>query len=243
LLVLGLDFETTGIDPYADRVLEVGLALWDVERRRPVCQSDFFVQPDIFVPKEVWDEVTPIHGICQEDLDKFGVPECEAIRTVNEWVLKADAVVAHNGTMFDKLFFEAWNARNFALSPAGSPLWIDTRLDTPEPMTGSLVCIAAKKGFLNPFPHQALSDVLAMLRILDEYDFPKVLERARIPNILVEFVGPFESKEQAKENGFYWNGYAREKATKQWLKTIKETDFDAENERAKPYKIKRTVFR
>jgi DNA polymerase-3 subunit epsilon len=126
-------------------------------------------------------------------------------------------------------------------------MWIDTRLDVPKPMIGKLIAIAAEHGFLNPFPHQALSDVLTMLRILDEYDFEAVLARARIPNIMVEFVGPFESKDHAKECGFYWNGFSNQsnggRPTKQWLKTIKECDFAREDQAARPYKIRRVTSR
>jgi DNA polymerase-3 subunit epsilon len=119
------------------------------------------------------------------------------------------------------LFWEEW-CRRCTTSPVPKT-WIDTRLDTPEPMKGTLVCLAAQKGFLNPFPHQALSDVLTMLRILDGYDFNAVIERARIPNVTIRMDVPFESKDHAKELGYYWRP-----ETKQWLKAIKLCDLEKE---------------
>lgn len=226
MILLGLDYETTGFDPHFDRVIEVGLALWDVERHKPISQRDFYVKPEIEIPQHKWDEVTPIHGITKEDVEKYGIDDKKALDLVNGFVSKADAIVAHNGTQFDQLFEHAWNERY--LQAPSSAIWIDTRLDVPEPMTGALICIAAKKGFLNPFPHQALSDVLTMLRILDGYDIAAVIERAKIPNITVQMNVPFESKDHAKELGYYWKP-----DSKQWLKAIKLCDLDTEKTKSR----------
>lgn len=227
MIILGLDYETTGFDPVTDRVIEVGLALWDVERRKPISQRDFYVKPEIEIPQEKWDEVTPIHGITKEDVEKYGIPDHKAWELMSGFISKADAIVAHNGTMFDKNFYEAWCAR-YLCQPLPT-LWVDTRLDVPEPMTGSLVCIAAKKGFLNPFPHQALSDVLTMLKILEGYDIAAVIERAKIPNILIQMIVPFESKDHAKELGYYWEPYP----LKEWRKAIKLCDLEKERDATK----------
>lgn len=223
MLLLGLDLETSGLDPEKDRVLEIGLAHWDVERRRAVRQMDALVKPEIEIPEERWRELEPIHGIRREDVEKYGRESSEAIRIINQWGANADFVVAHNGTSFDKKFIDAWGKREWGI-PIQGWRWIDTRLDVPEPLTGSLVCIAAKNGFLNPFPHQALSDVLTMLRILDGFDIPKVIERAKIPNVLVAALGlPFERKDEAKNRGYYW---APE--LKQWRKAMKACDVEKE---------------
>lgn len=236
-LVLGLDFETTGLDPEKDRVVEVGLALWDTVLRRPAAMIDFFVDPGPYIDDQRWAEAEAIHLIPRGLVRKFGMSEKDAVKRINSMALQAEFIVAHNGTDFDALFYAAMGRRNTDEDLAFRP-WVDTRIDVPEPMNGKLVCIAAQRGFLNPFPHNALSDVLTMLRVLDSYDFAKVLERARVPNMLVEFVGPFASKDHAKQNGFYWNGYDKARPTKQWLKRIKATDFEAEARAAKPYSIR-----
>ena len=226
-LILGLDFETSGLDPVNDRVLEVGLALWDTERHKPVSQRDFYVKPEIEIPDHKWEEIAPITGITKRDIELYGIADRKGFDLTQGFISKAEAIVAHNGTMFDKLFFEAWYSRHLphGAVTVGLPeyLWIDTRLDTPEPMTGSLVCQAAKKGFLNPFPHQALSDVLTMLRILDGYDFDAVVERAKIPNITIQMNVPFSDKDHAKDLGYYWRPEG-----KQWLKAIKLCDLEKE---------------
>lgn len=239
MLVLGLDFETTGLNPKEDRITEVGLCLWHTIRRRPVYQEDFLVNPLVTVPKETWELISSITSITEGDVSEYGLLPTEALDRITRLTDQADAIVAHNGTEFDKLFLGTWHDRLGI--PQQHKLWVDTRLDLPEPLTGQLICIAAKHGFLNPFPHQALSDVLTMMRILDGYDLDKVVERARIPNIMVEFIGPFASKDKAKENGFYWNGYKEVNPTKQWLKKIKLCDFDKENEAARPYRIKEAL--
>lgn len=222
MLVLGLDFETSGLDPVHDRVLEVGLALWDTERRKPISQRDFYVRPEIEIPDHKWEEIAPITGITKADVELYGINENKALDLINGFMFKADAVVAHNGTMFDKLFYDAWKGRH--VDCTCPRLWIDTRLDVPEPMTGALICLAAKKGFLNPFPHQALSDVLTMLRILDGYDFNAVIERAKIPNIIVQMNVPFSDKDHAKELGYYWEPAP----LKEWRKAIKLCDLEKE---------------
>lgn len=216
-LILGLDFETSGLDPVNDRVLEVGLALWDTERHKPISQQDFYVKPEIEIPDHKWEEIAPITGIVKADIDLYGIPDRKGFNLIQGFMSKAKAIVAHNGTMFDKLFYEAWESR-YRVVPM-NPLWIDTRLDTPEPMVGKLICLAAQKGFLNPFPHQALSDVLTMLRILDGYDFDTVIERAKIPNITVCMSVPFADKDYAKKLGYYWRPEG-----KMWLKVIKACD-------------------
>lgn len=231
MILLGLDTETTGFSPKDDRVVEIGLVHWDVELHRAVRQYDFLVKPEIELPAEKWAEVAPIHGITREIVEAYGVGDAEAACAAHSWYEDVDAVVAHNGTLFDKLVMAAWFERNGLSVPP--VVWVDTRLDVPEPLTGNLTCIAAKKGFLNPFPHQALSDVLTMLRILDGFDIPKVIERARIPNIFVQSNVSFENKEQAKERGYYW----RPAPWKQWLKCIKECDYDKEAIEA-PFKIR-----
>ncbi|MGH3427716.1 MAG: 3'-5' exonuclease [Mycobacteriales bacterium] len=228
-LLLGLDFETSGLDPKVDRVVEVGLVHWCVEKRMPVRLAGFLVKPDIEIAAEKWAEIEPITEITKDDVESFGRPSEEALAIVTTWaklaVQSGGALCAFNGTDFDKLFLEEWQRRFGGFVQTWG--WIDTRLDVPEPLTGSLLCIAAKQGFLNPFPHRAVTDVLTMLRVLDSYDIEKVIERSKIPNVTVQALVSFDDKDKAKKRGYYWKP-----ETKEWLKRMKECDVEKENAEA-----------
>lgn len=239
MLILGLDFETTGVDHVKDRVLEVGAALQCTDTGRTIRQEDYLVVPDIPIPDEVWAEVTPIHGITKELVEKYGVMQAEGLDRLNWYVEQAEAIVAFNGTEFDQLFYQEWNTRRYMHGNGWwlHKRWIDTRLDVPEPIAGSLITLCAKAGFLNPFPHQALSDVLSMLRLLGKYDMEQVVERARIPNVHVQALVSFDDKDKAKERG-YWFTWNTHRPFKAWVKKIKECDLEQEAKSC-PFKVKR----
>jgi hypothetical protein len=67
----------------------------------------------------------------------------------------------------------------------------------------NLEYLASAHGLINPHPHQALSDVDVMLRIMDQYDFAKIERLAKEENIqLTCFTRPGEEEEIAKKLGF-----------------------------------------
>jgi DNA polymerase III subunit epsilon len=222
-LILGLDLETSGLDPQEDCILEVGLVDWDIEARQPVRMKGFLVKPDREISDEKWAVITGLNGITKELVDLYGLPPAEALRSIKFAMRSALAVVAFNGDEFDRLFY-----LNLAGADAHAIPWVDTRLDCAKPRQGSLILQCAMAGFLNPFPHRSVTDVLSMFKLIsdDGEDFHAMIERAKIPNIIVGAVGlPFERKDEAKDRGYFWDAPAR-----LWKKKIKACDLAKEGQ-------------
>jgi DNA polymerase III subunit epsilon len=222
--ILGIDFETTGLDLVEDRVTEVGMVLWDIPSKTPVQISGFLVK----TPKPITEEITKLTGITREMLDAFGVEEPKALKAVEQFVRKTDYVMAHNGADFDKPLLENWLAREKVELPAKT--WIDSKTDLPAAAyqkSAGLKYMAADHGFLYD-GHRAVNDVLAMLKILSFYDVETVIERAKQPTIHVQAMVTFDTNKLAKERGYHWKP-----ETKQWVKPIKANELEQEEKEAK----------
>jgi DNA polymerase-3 subunit epsilon len=137
--------------------------------------------------------------------------------------------MAHNGLGFDKPILASNFARLGVLLPDRT--WIDTMLDLPLARFKSraLGHLAADHGFLNPFAHRALFDVLTMLRVASSYDIKDVLASARSPVVTVQALcaKPWEdggaSTDEAKRNGFRWDG-----GNKRWVKQLRQAALESQ---------------
>jgi len=217
MLILGLDFETNSSDPKTCDVLEVGAALWHVERKIPLSFLSTYVSGMTVKP-----EAQVFNGIQQEDLDLYGQPLDAARLQLLDMVERCDAIVAHNGTRFDRPIFER-------LINLKKP-WVDTMTDVAYPKhitTRSLTGLAAEHDILNPFRHRAVFDVLTMLRLLSHYDFPTVLTYSQIPLVEVRAHTSFQEKHRAKARGYYWDADRMF-----WVKSFKETEVERERAEA-----------
>lgn len=232
--ILGLDFETTctdPIDPREARIIEIGAVLWDTTRGCPL----------VLVNRTVWhasyqydSRIEGLTGMTLEDLQTFGSDPKFALQKLLKLYAKAEAIVAHNGNEFDKIVL-ACELQRHGLAMPTTP-WIDTTSDIQYPekiSTRKLEFLAPAHGFLNPFSHRALFDVISMLKILNYYNFENVLERSKMPDVtlLADTVKPFgptrvkgeQQKQAAKDRGYRWNPDA-----KQWTKRVKENEVEAE---------------
>jgi DNA polymerase III subunit epsilon len=233
VLLLGLDFETTGlVDASAT---EVGMAFWDTDLRAPIKLTGYLVDPG---PDVVWETITPemralglltaaeVSGITPELCAKYGVPDLTGLKQLLSWYRIADAIVAHNGHEFDYPLLERW-AKKYGLE-LPDKLRIDTMCDIelPPKTIKKLVYMAADHGFLNPFPHRALFDVMTMLRIMDQYDLDKIIEAAKSPILIVKALVSFADNFKARARGFhaqYENG-----KFKMWSLVVKECFLERE---------------
>lgn len=221
MILLGLDFETDGLDVQKSRVTEVGLCLWDSGIHAPVNLNGFLVKTGLPLDQEV----VALNGITEDMLERWGIPDNVALAEVLSWAARADVIVAHNGHEFDSPILASWCSRHDCSAP--DMLWLDTRVDLPDRPGTKLIYMAAEDGFVNPFPHRALTDVLTMMRILDRYDIDAVVERAKLPSVLLRALVSYDDRQKAKSAGFQWNPEKR-----QWLKLVKEDVVQRESSRS-----------
>ena len=225
--ILGLDLETSGLDPIKNYITEIGAVLWDTATQKPIyIFNEYLKTRGTFEP--VSKEITQLTGITNDHLLEFGVEPTYALNLLRELSKKAEYVVAHNGTLFDKPFLDtAMDKMN--LAKVTKP-WIDTKIDVPYPdsiTTRKLTFLATEHGFVNPFAHRAILDVLTMLKVLSHYDIDEVAATSKVPTINIRAMVSFEDKDKAKERNYYWDGDKRI-----WFKAIKENLLTKEMEDA-----------
>lgn len=228
MLIAGFDTETTGLDVVNDHIIQVGLVIWDTEakgKKAKVKYDALIKGPEI---PNLDEKVISIHGISNEDLEKYGQPANIVLSKCNVYMSICDAVLAHNGALFDKPLFQNCNKRHKL--DVIKKLWIDSSCDIEYPAhitARRLVHLAAEHGFVNPFPHDATSDVLTMLKIADQYDWDKILEFAKAPTLTVRADATYQQKDLAKKQGYRWDGESRS-----WVKSIKDFQLNDANKAA-----------
>ncbi len=222
--ILFLDFETTGVDVFKDKITEYAYVLWDTDRKQPL-----LIRNNLVRGPYIHDEVKEITGIDTEMLCDFGEGPEKAMYDFLDLFQKSDCVCAHNGTEFDQIMLEQLfveSGATDALATSREKIWIDTRYDLPLPKkikTRNLVHLAAEHGFVNPFAHRALSDVFTMIKIFSCYSLDAILELAASPMKKIRADVSYERRGEASKRGYSWDA-----EKKIWFKNIKECHLDAE---------------
>jgi len=220
MLLTAIDLESTGLDFEKDEIIEVGAVLWDTETNSPVKLISEIVSTNV----PVSDEITKITGITQTQVNLFGNDPVKVFAQLIKYIGMSEYVVAHNGNAFDHPMLKANVEKRGGLLPEAT--WIDTMTDIPygpEVKSRALNYVASDHGFVNPFKHRAVFDVLTMLKVLSCYDIDEVIAFMRSPAITVTaltkkpWTDEGKSNNIAKSLGFRWNG-----EEKQWQQKVKE---------------------
>lgn len=193
--VLVLDTETTGLDRQADRVIELGAALYSVEHKN-ILQQVSTVLPCQTNPAQ---GVNQIPVALSQILDIAHSPVKGVLDHLEDLSYFADAIVAHNAP-FDRAF-----TQKYLKSDA---LWVDS-MDLPFPNrtspSESLINLALAHGIGVLEAHRAMPDVLRLCNLLGTLpDLSGSLTWASRPK------GYFASQEaypgaESKRLGFRWN--------------------------------------
>ncbi len=203
MLVLGLDLETSGLDKKECDILEFGAALWSVKEKRPVCLFSKFNRD---FKSEIPLEIENLIGLKAAEIRKWGKPLRECLEELSSLIEAADYIIAHNGTSFDKPFLEdAYKSIGFKMPETK---WIDTQTDLPFPDsvgTRKLSYLACEHGFINPFPHRAITDVLTTLKLMAQYDFEAVMAIANTPLVQVVAQVSYDERHKPRQAGFRWD--------------------------------------
>lgn len=222
--ILGIDFETCGLDSKRDAVTEVGLVLYETEAKAPVRISGFLVKGGFITA-----EIERLTGITQTMLDTYGYEPAAALKAIASFANQADCYLAHNAP-FDKSFLAALDN-----TLANAKPWVDSRTDLPKEAyakgkSASLkyLCCDHKIYYT---AHRAVSDVLAMLELLGQYDIDAVIKRSQIPNVTVRAQVSFDERSLAKEKSYYWFP-----ELKQWRKNLKMDEVE-EEKKSSPFPV------
>lgn len=225
--LLGLDLETTGLETDSSYITEIGWVLIDTKIDKPLMTEGHLMKlPD---GVEVPELITEITGITKEMLDEFGTNPVATLQRLCMVIenYAVDYIVAHNGNAFDKPMLMANMEREGLGSHFPDVKWIDTYEDVPFPKHfkyRNLTYLCGEHGFVNPFPHAALFDTMAMMRILKSYDMDEVVDRMNTPWVVVRAMVSFEDKDKAKEKGFRWQQIGDKTYPKCWVMKVKEDE-------------------
>lgn len=204
MIILGIDIETTGLDPKVDEVTEIAYVLYDLAARTKLFTLSSLVKG----AKEIPADIVKLTGITNEMRGKWGTDKAVIKPNLMSVVQECDYICAHNAA-FEQSF----------VGFLGKP-WVDTVTDLPFPdemTTRKLTHLAAEHFVYLGGAHRALADVETMLAVASKYDVEVVKKYADSPTIVVQACVSFDEKDLAKERGYRWNP-----KSKVWWKSLKE---------------------
>lgn len=250
MIICGIDFETTGVDPKVDRPTEIGAVLWDESWNKLGEFSSFMYESNYPTVPEHVTKLTG--GIDDALLKKEGRPPNEVMGDFFKFAINATYMIAHNAK-FDKAFFEELLGR---LPGEDAPIW-------NKPWLCSMTDIAQLKDFkcwklshlaldhgVTVVPsqlHRAVGDVelIGDFCRAGGYKIKDIAAYATVPWIVVKAAIPKPwddhgvGKALARERGFRWEQVHGDKRTfsKRWVKRIKGTELEELTALMKPYVV------
>ena len=231
MLLLGFDFETTGPEPEECQITEAAFVLMDAGSKRIVRALSYFLK----CSEEITLEITKLTKITPETHSDYAVDGALLASDMKERLCLADGIAArpilvgHNSKKFDRILL-----RRFAETHQLGSLFegldhIDTMTDIEHDSDSrKLGYLAADYGFINPFPHCAIGDVMTTLQILTRHDVHQALANSREKTVKLYASVSFERKDLAKSAGYQWvperKVWAKEVRESQVAKTIAEAE-------------------
>lgn len=242
--ILGLDLETTGLDKNKDQIVEVAAVVWDVNLKRPIMLEQMLINDVATKERMKEEDAYKGHGHTITSLDKHGVSLSVCLKRLIAICESENikAVVAHNGENFDKPFLlKKYLEMDMRPETIGVLPWIDTREDIEYPEEWGagrkLSELCTEAGFLNPFPHIGIMDVMSMLKLLSHFDYETILQNSAIPWVTVQALVGYEDRELAKKERFSWEITGAKIFPKMWVKKIRQNKLEKAVEKF-PFQIK-----
>jgi DNA polymerase III subunit epsilon len=228
LVTAVVDVETTGTNPDSDKIIELGICLFEYDRQngriyQVLGNWEWFEDPGFSIPPEI----TKITGITDKMVAGHSIDE----RAVNDLLDRVVLVIAHNAD-FDRRFLEK------RLPAFVDKHWACSRFDidwkTEGIRSSALEFIAYSLGFFHN-GHRAASDCRATVHALAQtlpgsarLALHALLERARLPTWrLWARDAAIEKKDILKARGYAWSPgeYGRPKC---WYPDVADADKAAE---------------
>ena len=171
-----LDFETSGLNPYHDDIIEIAMKELNTDNIftclvRP--KSDSLVS----------DKISQITGITNKMLAKDGIQWEDAYRSANEWLLNLYrstnnlTIISHNGESFDFIFlrriFQELKQLDIVHVPVNKIIFIDTLLLAKRLIPGreyyNQYSLCKTHRINSVGNHRALNDVIALEKLFIQF--------------------------------------------------------------------------
>lgn len=214
-----IDFETNGVDPAKNQVVECAMILFSLKHAKLISAFSFLVVAD-------HNEAEKINGIPHALVAEHGIPIERADETIRRWMTRAEVVLAHVKE-FDRGFVKEVDRQ---LRP-----WVCTAGEVEWPnadrVSGSRVtdlCLAHGIGVTQA--HRALPDVMYLAQLLERAkemgcDLEDLIRRAMRPRQRYHAVtGRFDPSlnEKLKTHGFRWSPAANGRPGAWWRDLVVE---------------------
>jgi DNA polymerase-3 subunit epsilon len=203
-----VDTETTGLDPKAHDIIEIGVVLYSVEHRTSLISFSTLQ----YAADNAAENINGISPAALDDIEQKYPLDLSTI--IEPLIADADVIVAHNAE-FDR----AWLA-----GPWHSKPWLCTKFDFRWPRQTregeSLVALALSHGIGVASAHRALTDCSLIAALFDRAqlfggDLQAMFAHAMRPKATFLSLAPFEEKDKVKAAGFQWDG-----TSKRWTRRM-----------------------
>ena len=129
------DTETTGVNPYFDRIIQFGGIFGEYDPENETFTQRFEINQYINIPWNIPPEASKIHGIYKQDLENYAMMDSYIMGFL--WCIQeADFVIGHN-VDFDKNMLKAEAKRYHIDFPSDQVKWLDTMKSSTWLIPGS----------------------------------------------------------------------------------------------------------
>jgi len=224
LVAAVVDVETTGMNPDSDKIIELGICLFEYDRQSGQIYKvlgcwEWFEDPGFSIPSEI----TKITGITDAMVAGHRIDDSAA----NDLLSRVVLVIAHNAD-FDRRFLEK------RLPTFAAKHWACSRFDIDWKVEGirssALEFVAYSLGFFHD-QHRAASDCRATVHAMAQrlpgtgrLALQALLEQARLPSWrLWARDAEIEKKDVLKARGYSWSPgeFGRPRC---WYRDVSDTD-------------------
>ncbi|GDX28517.1 hypothetical protein LBMAG13_09420 [Actinomycetes bacterium] len=158
-----IDFETTGLNPATDRILQMAAVVVDITGH-VIDSFDTIVKPE--QPSEYTHGAEHVHGISTDDVDA-GMPLGLAMRRLQD--ISQNALFTAHNARFDLGFLHAELARvgqSWSIDQYVDTLFLSRSLDPNKEHSHTLTHLIDKYGIKRDAAHNALADAQATAQLL-----------------------------------------------------------------------------
>lgn len=216
MYLLGIDLETTGVDPSSSEIIEIGYMVWDAILSRPVTFGSYLIKNNHPLPVEI----KKLTGIKDDYLNRFGTSVKQAVISLSNLAQKCDFLVGHNALEFDRKYLSKACHEYSIKFP--QKYWIDTMIDIPYPSsvkTRKLDYLAVEHDISVVIAHRAVFDIWTTMQILSKYKIQEIIERAKTGFVKLIAKVSYEERLKASTKGFKWDS-----KNKIWFKILRIYD-------------------